>query len=179
MVPDYYARLGVDPKADRAEIEAALAAQAAGVVDGHAEPQDPAREPALSRRDPRAATALLSDPATRAAYDAELAVAQRAERERKLDELQRRVRLRAAKGGLGPSDRGLLVDEATRLGLNEDDLVRLTRPIPSLVEATERQRRRRDRSSTRRPTSSTRPPVGRSAWRWSTWAAATSTMPWA
>ena len=45
------------------------------------------------------------------------------------------VRLRASKGGLGASDRGLLVDEATRLGLNEDDLLRLVRPIPNLVEA--------------------------------------------
>ena len=33
--------------------------------------------------------------------------------------------------------------------------------------------------SNRRPTSSTRPPAGRSAWRWSTWAVATCTTPWA
>ena len=46
----------------------------------------------------RVRKALLSDPTSRAAYDAELAVAQMQERERKLDELQRRVRLRAAKG---------------------------------------------------------------------------------
>ncbi len=79
--------------------------------------------------------ALLSDPTSRAAYDAELAVAHRVERDRKLDELQRRVRLRAAKGGLGLTDRGLLIDEATRLGLNENDLVRIIRPIPNLIEA--------------------------------------------
>jgi hypothetical protein len=79
--------------------------------------------------------ALLSDIATRAAYDAELAAARRAEREKTLDELQRRVRLRAAKGGLGASDRELLVAEATRLGLGEDDLLRLTRPVPGLAEA--------------------------------------------
>ena len=79
--------------------------------------------------------ALLSGPETRAAYDAELAGAQIAEREQKLDEFQRRVRLRAAKGGLGPSDRALLREEAAKLGLDEDVLDRLTRLIPVLAEA--------------------------------------------
>ena len=78
--------------------------------------------------------ALLGDPSSRAAYDAELAVAQMQARERKLDELQRRVRLRAAKGGLSRADRGFLSDEAARLGVGEDDLLKLTRPIPNLLE---------------------------------------------
>ena len=72
----------------------------------------------------------MGDPASRAAYDAELAVVQIAERDAKLDELQKRVRLRAAKGGLSPSDRTLLADEAAKLGLTEDDLLRVTRHIP-------------------------------------------------
>ena len=79
--------------------------------------------------------ALLSDPASRAAYDAELAVAQIAEHDRKLDELQKRVRLRAAKGGLSNSDRKLLAEEAAKLGLSEDDVLRVTRPIPDLIES--------------------------------------------
>jgi hypothetical protein len=79
--------------------------------------------------------ALLSDATSRAAYDAELAMIQAGERERKLDELERRVRLRAAKGGLTASDRKLLTDETARLGLREDELLRLTRPISNLVEA--------------------------------------------
>ena len=112
-----------------------IPAQAAGLVDGHANPKTRHANQLYLDEIPALRRALLSDPATRAAYDAELAVSQRAERDRKLDELQRRVRLRAAKGGLGQSDRGLLIDEATRLGLNEDDLVRITRPIPNLVEA--------------------------------------------
>ena len=79
--------------------------------------------------------ALLSGPEARLAYDAELAAVQIAEREAKLDELQRRIRLRAAKGGLTPADRSLLRDEAAKLGLTEDQLDRLTRLIPSLAGA--------------------------------------------
>ena len=135
MVPDYYARLDVDPKADRAEIEAALQRKQPAWSMGTRNPKNRHTNQLYLDEIPALRRALLSDLATRAAYDAELAVAQRAEREAKLDELQRRVRLRAAKGGLGASDRGLLVDEATRLGLNEDDLLRLIRPIPNLVEA--------------------------------------------
>jgi len=45
------------------------------------------------------------------------------------------VRLRAAKGGLGATDRKLLGDEAARLGLSEEELLGLMRPIPNLVEA--------------------------------------------
>ena len=135
MVPDYYARLEVDPKADRAEIEAALNRKQPAWSMGTRNPKNRHTNQLYLDEIPALRRALLSDPATRAAYDAELAVTQRAERERKLDELQRRVRLRAAKGGLGSTDRGLLVDEAARLGLNEDDLARITRPIPNLVEA--------------------------------------------
>ncbi len=80
--------------------------------------------------------ALLGGPEARAAYDAELAAAQIAEREQKLDELQRRIRLRAAKGGLTSADRSLLRDEAARLGLDEEVLDRLTRLIPSLSTTT-------------------------------------------
>ncbi len=135
MVPDYYARLGVDPTADRAEIEAALQRKQPAWSMGTRNPKTRHANQLFLDEIPALRKSLLGDAASRAAYDAELAVAQRAERDRKLDELQRRVRLRAAKGGLGASDRGLLIDEATRLGLTEDDLVRIIRPIPSLVEA--------------------------------------------
>ncbi|MGP0069802.1 MAG: hypothetical protein ACLQGP_40150 [Isosphaeraceae bacterium] len=135
MVPDYYARLGVDPKADRAEIDAALQRKQPAWSMGTRNPKTRHANQLYLDEIPALRRALLGDPATRAAYDAELAVSQRADRDRKLDELQRRVRLRAAKGGLGQTDRGLLVEEAVRLGLNEDDLVRITRPIPNLVEA--------------------------------------------
>jgi tetratricopeptide (TPR) repeat protein len=135
MVPDYYARLGVDPKADRAEIDAALQRKQPAWSMGTRNPKTRHANQLYLDEIPALRRALLGDPASRAAYDAELAVSQRAERDRKLDELQRRVRLRAAKGGLGQTDRGLLIDEATRLGLDEDDLVRITRPIPNLVEA--------------------------------------------
>ena len=72
----------------------------------------------------------MGTPESRAAYDAELAAAQAAEREARLDELQRRVRLRAAKGGLTAADQSLLRDEAAKLGLGDEVLQRLTRLIP-------------------------------------------------
>ena len=121
--------------------------------------------------------ALLGDPSARAAYDAELAVAQVAEREQKLDELQRRVRLRAAKGGLERHrPRPCSATRRPGSGLTEDVLDRLTRPIPVLIETAGRDGDD-EPTSIRRPTSSTRRPAGRSAWRSSTWAAATSTTP--
>ena len=119
----------------RAEIEAALKRMQPAWSMGTRNPKTRHANQLYLDEIPALRKALLSDPASRAAYDAELAMVQVAERERKLDELQRRVRLRAAKGGLTASDRRLLGDEAAKLGLSEDDLLRLTRPIPNLVEA--------------------------------------------
>jgi tetratricopeptide (TPR) repeat protein len=135
MVPDYYARLEVDPRADRSEIEAALQRKQPAWSMGTRNPKNRHTYQLYLDEIPALRRALLGDIASRAAYDAELAAARRAEREKTLDELHRRVRLRAAKGGLGGSDRELLVAEARRLGLDEDDLFRLTRPIPNLAEA--------------------------------------------
>ena len=135
MVPDYYARLGVDPGADRSEIEAALKRLQPAWSMGTRNPKTRHSNQLYLDEIPALRKALLGDPASRAAYDAELAVAQIAERDAKLDELQKRARLRAAKGGLSPADRTLLVEEAARLGLSEDDLLRVTRNIPMLVEA--------------------------------------------
>jgi hypothetical protein len=135
MVPDYYARLGVDPGADRSVIEAALKRMQPAWSMGTRNPKTRHANQLYLDEIPALRKALLSDTASRGAYDAELAMIQAGERERKLDELQRRVRLRAAKGGLTASDRKLLADEAAKLGLTEDDVVRLSRPIPNLIEA--------------------------------------------
>ncbi len=99
MVPDYYARLGVSPEADVAEIEAALQKHQPIWSMGTRNPKTRHTNQLYLDEVPALRRALLSGPETRAAYDAELAGVQVAERERKLDELQRRVRLRAAKGG--------------------------------------------------------------------------------
>ena len=133
MVPDYYSRLGVDPRAERAEIEAGSNECSRPGRWGREIRRPGMQTSFISTRYPPCA-ALLSDPASRAAYDADLAMVQVAEREQKLDILLRRVKLRAAKGGLTATDRHLLGDEATRLGLSEEDLLRLTRPIPELFE---------------------------------------------
>ena len=115
--------------------------------------------------------ALLSDPASRAAYDAELAVAQIAERERKLDELQRRVRLRAAKGGLSR------VGSQTSRRRGGQARLERGRPAPGHPADPEPRRDRRARTATpswmttHPPTCSTRRLAGRSAWRSSIWAA--------
>jgi hypothetical protein len=135
MVPDYYARLEVDPAADRAEIEAALLKKQPVWSMGTRNPKTRHANQLFLDEIPALRRALLGDPASRAAYDAELAMVRASEREQLLDQLQRKVRLRAAKGGLGAADRKLLTDEAVRLGLTEEELLGLTRPIPNLVEA--------------------------------------------
>ncbi len=136
MVPDYYARLGVDPGAAPAAIEAALKQQQPVWSMGTRNPKTRHTNQLYLDEVPALRRALLSAPDARAAYDAELAAVQIAEREQKLDELQRRVRLRAAKGGLTTADRTLLRDEAARLGLDGDVLERLTRLIPTLTTTT-------------------------------------------
>ena len=158
MVPDYYARLGVDQRAERAEIEAALKRMQPAWSMGTRNPKTRHANQLFLDEIPALRKALLGDPASRAAYDAELAMVQVAERDQKLDVLLRRVNLRAAKGGLTATDRRLLTDEATKLGLSEEDLLRLTRPIPNLVETAmvddeprTRRRSARSMSSTPRP----------------------------
>ncbi len=138
MVPDYYARLGVDPAADPAEIEAALKKQQPVWSMGTRNPKTRHTNQLFLDEVPALRRALLSGPEERAAYDADLAAVQIADREQKLDELQRRVRLRAAKGGLTAADRNLLRDEAARLGLDGEVLDRLTRLIPSLTNTAPR-----------------------------------------
>ena len=133
MVPDYYARLGVDPGAAPGEIEAALRNQQPAWSMGTRNPKTRHTNQLYLDEVPALRRALLSGPEARAAYDAELAAVQIAEREQKLDELQRRIGLRAAKGGLNTADRTLLRDEAARLGLHGDVLERLTRLIPTLT----------------------------------------------
>jgi hypothetical protein len=135
MVADYYARLGVDPGAERSEIEAALKRLQPTWSMGTRNPKTRHTNQLFLDEIPALRKALLGDPASRAAYDAELAVVQIAERDARLDELQKRAKLRAAKGGLSASDRAILADEAARLGLSDDDLTRVTKNIPMLVEA--------------------------------------------
>ena len=81
MVPDYYARLGVDPGAERAEIEAALKRMQPAWSMGTRNPKTRHANQLYLDEIPALRKALLSDPASRAAYDAELAVVQVAERD--------------------------------------------------------------------------------------------------
>jgi hypothetical protein len=135
MVPDYYVRLGVDPRAEKAEIEAALKRLQPAWSMGTRNPKTRHANQLYLDEIPALRKALLSDPTSRAAYDSDLAMIHGAERDRKIEILLRRVNLRAAKGGLTPADRRLLSDFATKLGLSEDELLRLTRPIPELLES--------------------------------------------
>ncbi len=134
MVADYYAMLGADPRADRAELEAALARRQPAWSSGTRNPKTKHTFQSYLDQIPEIRRVLLGDPAARAAYDAELAAAQRVERDRRLDELQRLIKLRAAKGGLGVADRTLLREQAERLGLASSDLDRLIEPIPPRPE---------------------------------------------
>src|SRR5215472_1714273 len=117
MVTDYYAMLSVDPSADAATLEAALARNQPIWSSGTRNPKNKHTFQSYLDQIPTLRQALLGDPSSRAAYDAELAAGRRAERDRQLDELQRLLRLRAAKGGLTVSDRTLLRGKANELGL--------------------------------------------------------------
>ena len=134
MVPDYYERLGVDPAATAAEVDAALRKKQPAWSMGTRNPKTRHVNQLFLDEIPALRRALLSGDESRAAYDAELAAAQVAAREEKLDDLQRLVRIRAAKGGLGAPDLALLRAEAARLGLEADVLDRLTRLVPRLPE---------------------------------------------
>ncbi|HEY2156010.1 MAG TPA: fibronectin type III domain-containing protein [Isosphaeraceae bacterium] len=135
MVSDYYAMLGVDPRADRPSIESALERCRHQWSSGTRNPKYKHTYQSYLDQVPEIRRRLLGDPTARAAYDAELAAEAEAARARKLDELQRLVRLRAAKGGLTVRDRSLLRDRAVALGLTGDDLARLIEPIPPRAEA--------------------------------------------
>src|SRR5262245_50843628 len=136
MVIDYYAMLGVDPGADTATLEAALARNQPIWSSGTRNPKNKHRYQSYLDQIPALRRTLLADPQARAAYDAELAAARRAERDARLDRLQHLIKLRAAKGGLTASDRAVLNDETIKLGLTPEDLVRLVEPIPARPEAT-------------------------------------------
>src|ERR671921_274158 len=100
MAIDYYAMLGVDPGADTAAIEAALARNQPIWSSGTRNPKNKPTYQSYLDQIPALRRTLLGDPMARAAYDAELAATRRVERDRKLDRLQHLIRLRAAKGGL-------------------------------------------------------------------------------
>lgn len=134
MVPDYYARLGVDSGTDRFEIEEALRRMQPIWSLGTRNPKTRHFNQLYLDEIPALRRALLADSTAREAYDAELASAKWTERQDKLDELERRVRIRAARGVLSASDRKLLRDEASRLGLEADVLTPLIRPYPSLED---------------------------------------------
>lgn len=135
MVPDYYEILGVDPRADRAAIEEAIARCQPKWSAGARNPKHRHTYQSYLDQIPAIRQALLGDPSARAAYDAERDADRRAHLDRVLDELGRLVRLRAAKGGLTVSDRDRLRREAGRLGIDPAELDPLLEPIPPLPEA--------------------------------------------
>ncbi|WP_169979691.1 hypothetical protein [Tautonia rosea] len=134
MVADYYEMLGIRPDADRASIEEALARCQPKWSAGARNPKHRHTFQSYLDQIPAIRAALLGDLATRSGYDAELAAQRRLQLDRKLDELQRLIRLRSAKGGLTVSDRDRLKAEAQRLGVPDDAFARLLEPIPPLPE---------------------------------------------
>ncbi len=135
MVADYYAMLGTDPNADRSELESALTRCQPAWSSGTRNPKTKHTFQSYLDQIPEIRRTLLGDPVARAAYDAELKAAKRAGRESRLDELQRLVRLRSARGGLSASDRSMLRTQAARLGLGTDDLDALIESVPPRPEA--------------------------------------------
>ena len=135
MVPDFYAMLGVEPEADRAAIEAALCRAQPVWSSGTRNPKTKHTHQSYLDQIPALRQALLGDPLSRSAYDAELTAQRQSERDRRLDALQKRVKLRAAKGGLTVGDRTMLREEAARLGLTASELDRLAGSFPPKPEA--------------------------------------------
>lgn len=135
MIADYYALLGVDPRADRATIEQALRRAQPEWSSKTRHPSKGTLYQSYLDQIPEIRRRLLGEPADRVAYDAELAAGREAERAEKLDALLRLVRLRAAKGGLTVSDRKLLREEAERLGVTKEEFDRLLQPFPPRPES--------------------------------------------
>ncbi len=135
MVADYYTMLNIDSVAGIQTIEAALARCQPIWSSGTRNPKNKHTYQSYLDQIPAIRQALLGSTEARAAYDAELAAARRAERDLKLDTLQRLLRLRAAKGGLTVVDRTLLREQALKLGLTHEDLDRLAEAIPPKAEA--------------------------------------------
>lgn len=135
MVADYYEMLGIPPDSDRSAIEAAIARCQPKWSAGSRNPKHRHTFQSYLDQIPNIRAALLGDPSTRAGYEAELAAQRRVQLDRKLDELQRLIRLRSAKGGLTVSDRDRLRAEADRLGVPDEAFGLLLEPIPPLPEA--------------------------------------------
>ena len=131
MVEDFYEILEVDPRADQAALQAALSRWQPVWSSGTRNPKTKHKFQSYLDQIPAIKRTLLGDPAARASYDADRLAALQGQRDVKLDELQRWVRLRSAKGALTPTDRTILADTANRLGLSQADLDRLTAPIPT------------------------------------------------
>jgi hypothetical protein len=134
-VPDYYAMLGVDPRADRETIEEALARRQPQWSSGTRNPKTKHSFQSFLDQVPALRQALLSDPQQRAAYDYRLASSRREQRDRLVAELDRLVRLRAAKGGLTVTDRDRLRERAAQMGLEEHELAPMLEAIPPLPDA--------------------------------------------
>ncbi|WP_435017116.1 hypothetical protein TA3x_004709 [Tundrisphaera sp. TA3] len=131
-MPDYYALLGVDPDADRAMLENALARLQPVWSSGTRNPKTKHIYQSYLDRIPEMRRCLLGTAEARTAYDAERTASLRADREARLDAMQRLVRLRAAKGGLTKADRDALRERAGRMGVDAADLSHLVAPFPDL-----------------------------------------------
>jgi hypothetical protein len=133
-IPDYYTLLGLDLRADASAVEQALARCQSQWSSGTRNPKTRHTFQSYLEQVPQIRQALLAGSDARARYDAELAASRRSERDALMGQLRRKVRLRAAKGGLAPADRALLSREALRLGLTQSDLDELTLGLPSLPD---------------------------------------------
>lgn len=134
MVPDYYERLGVEPTSAPAEIEAALRKKQPAWSMGTRNPKNRHANQLYLDEIPALRKALLGTPEDRAAYDAELSAAREAARAQRLDQLQRLIRVKAAKGGLSAADRDQLRAEAARLGLEPETLDAMARMVPVYMD---------------------------------------------
>ena len=131
---DYYAMLGIGPGADPETIRQALERHQAIWSSGTRNPKTRHAYQACLDQIPSIRKCLLGSPADRASYDAELAAFKRAERDRRLEDFEKLVTLKAAKGGLSSTDRRLLHDKAVEFGLDNQTVDRLINRHPLLPD---------------------------------------------
>ena len=129
MILDYYQILGVDRSADSSTIEQALGRKRIEWSKGTRNPKTKIQYQKYLDAIPEIKRSLLHDSESRKAYDSELDALVRKEKRERIQEFERKVRLRSAKGGLSAIDRDELRVLAAKEAIDDQLFENLTRSI--------------------------------------------------
>lgn len=134
MPLNYYEILGIDRSADSQSIEQALGRKRIEWSKGTRNPKTKIQYQKYLDVIPEIKRSLLSDAEGRKAYDAELDALARKEKLERIEEFERRVRLRSAKGGLSSTDRDELRALAAKFAIDDQSFESITRHIADFAE---------------------------------------------